>query len=104
MNHWLINYGPIGERLGKKWAKDLFLAVAFLHENNISHNNLFNKSILISQDTFEIKLTNFENIYKPEFNQLFHNIIANYGLNPEEDVTFLKTFDDFRPTDIFNLG
>jgi len=52
LNHWLINFGPIGEQLGSYFVKDLFSYVSYLHQNNISHNNFFNKSILICQNSF----------------------------------------------------
>ena len=101
LDHWLVNFGPIGEQLGSFFVKDLFSYVNYLHQNNISHNNLFNKSILLCQSSFQIKLTNFENIYKPEYCTFYQDMCKKVNINPEEDLT---DFDNFKPSDIFNLG
>ena len=60
LDQWLVNVGPIGEIIGKQFVAQLLDIMYHLHTNNISHNYMFNNSILLCPDTFQVKLTNFE--------------------------------------------
>ena len=113
LNQWLVAVGPIGETIGQYFVSQLFDIVSHLHKNSISHNNLFNKSIIICSDTFQIKLSNFElvqnlNQLSSELHQLSSLINSLDSSCSTEGIDNLRSLipliQDFRPSDIFNIG
>ena len=56
--HKLISYGKLSERTAKIYASELFLAINFLHKNDIIFRDLKPENILLD-DLGHIKLTDF---------------------------------------------
>ncbi len=56
--HKLISYGKLSERTSKIYASELFLAINFLHKNDIIFRDLKPENILLD-DLGHIKLTDF---------------------------------------------
>lgn len=75
-------------------------AVHDLHKLGISHNNLNNKSILITSATFDLKLANFDLVSDlDEVPPFLNEITSEYNKD-----FFAQSIFDFRLTDVFNLG
>ena len=66
IKEWLVQFGPIGEGLGKYILKQLIEGISHMHMNEISHGQLTNEAIMIAKDTFNIKIGKLEYIHKSE--------------------------------------
>ena len=71
--HKLISYGRISENLVKVYAAELFLAIQYLHENDIIFRDLKPENILLDIDG-HLKLTDFGLSKKFENKNSFQNI------------------------------
>ena len=74
--HKLISYGKLSERISKLYASELFLAIDFLHKNDIIFRDLKPDNILL--DEFgHIKLTDFGLSKKLNCDDNINDLIKN---------------------------
>ena len=71
--HKLISYGRLSENLVKVYAAELFLAIQYLHANDIIFRDLKPENILLDTDG-HLKLTDFGLSKKFENKNSFQNI------------------------------
>ena len=74
--HKLISYGKLSERTSKIYASELFLAIDYLHQNDIIFRDLKPENILLD-DFGHIKLTDF-GLSKKLNNTIYNNTNINH--------------------------